>query len=268
MVHYFYDPISRTNTTTMHIRNILFAISIIMISCKQPTHVVKTQTTVYPLNKPGFTTVDSTVLKSYASYKHIIDSTMNRVIIVSERNMDKKTPEGLLGNMAADASFEELKQRYFDKDLPEYDFCFLNNGGLRASLPAGDITVGNIFSLMPFENEMVVLVLSGATTEKLLNFIAAKGGMPVSGVTMKIRDTLATDILIKGKPFDSNRNYVVATSDYLANGGDNLDFLSEAIAKYSTGFKLRDLIILNLENKNKQGQKLSAKIEGRITYVK
>ena len=60
----------------------------------------------------------------------------------------------------------------------------------------------------------------------------------------------------------------MATSDYLANGGDNLSFLSDAEKKISTGMKLRDLLIKYLEEKNKKGEKLSAKIEGRIIYDK
>jgi len=121
---------------------------------------------------------------------------------------------------------------------------------------------------MPFENEMVLLTLNGATTLKLINFIAAKGGMPVSGLTMHIQDSKVTEAKIQGMPFDSTKSYVVATSDYLANGGDNLSFLVDAEKKIVTGLKLRDLLIQYLEEKNKKGEKLSAKIEGRIIYDK
>ena len=139
---------------------------------------------------------------------------------------------------------------------------------MRAALPKGDITIGNIYSLMPFENEMVLLTLNGATTLKLINFIAAKGGMPVSGLTMRVHESTVTEAKIQGMPFDSTKSYVVATSDYLANGGDNLSFLADAEKKVSTGLKLRDLLIQYLEEKNKRGEKLSAKIEGRIIYDK
>ena len=252
----------------MSFRNILLAIAIIFSSCKQSAHLVKTETTTYPLNKPGYTQVDSSILNSYSSYKHIIDSIMDRVIIVSEMSMQKKTPEGLLGNFTADAALKQVENDFHDNSFSKIDFCFLNNGGLRAALPKGDITIGNIYSLMPFENEMVLLVLNGETTSKLINFIAVKGGTPVSGLTMRIHDSNVTEANIQGMPFDSTKSYVVATSDYLANGADKLSFVSDAEKKISTGMKLLDLLIKYLEEKNKKGEKLSAKIEGRIIYDK
>ena len=252
----------------MSFRNILLVAAIVFSSCKQSAHLVKTETTTYPLNKPGYTEVDSSILNSYSTYKHTIDSIMDRVIIVSEMSMQKKTPEGLLGNFTADAALKQVENNFHSKDFSKIDFCFLNNGGLRAALPKGDITIGNIYSLMPFENEMVLLTLNGATTLKLINFIAAKGGMHVSGLTMHIQDSKVTEAKIQGMPFDSTKSYVVATSDYLANGGDNLSFLVDAEKKIVTGLKLRDLLIQYLEEKNKKGEKLSAKIEGRIIYDK
>ena len=121
---------------------------------------------------------------------------------------------------------------------------------------------------MPFENEMVIVTLSGETTGKLLDFIAAKGGVPVSGLKLTLRDTLVVSALINGVPFDKSKSYKVVTSDYLANGGDNLSFMADALNKEIPHVKLRDAFINNLAERNQQGKKLTAKIEGRITYVK
>ncbi|MCE7955268.1 MAG: hypothetical protein DYH00_06335 [Bacteroidetes bacterium CHB6] len=242
-----------------------FILLFLVVACKTST-IVNKETTVYPLNKPGYTEVDSSILKLYAPYKVKIDSLMNRVIIISDMDMVKNTPEGLLGNITTDATLLQVNAVYSEKKQP-VDFCFMNNGGLRASLPKGEITVGNIYTLMPFDNEAVVLTLSGETTEKLLNFIAQKGGMPVSGLQMKTNDSIASDVFIKGAPFNRNKNYVVVTSDYLANGGDNLGFLSENLGVVNTGLKIRDLIIKEFEERNKRGETLKAKIEGRIIHV-
>ncbi len=179
--------------------------------------------------------------------------------------MEKKTPEGLLGNAIADITLEYSKKQYTAKEGKQIDFCFLNNGGLRAPLPKGDITRRNIFELMPFENEVMVITLSGSTTKKLIDFIAAKGGMPVSGLSMKIKDNIANTITIAGLSFDSTKVYKVLTSDYLGNGGDNLKLMNEALNKEYLGLKLRDVIINGFVEKNKNGETLNAKIEGRIT---
>ena len=246
---------------------VLFA-CIIFCACKTTSHIDHTETASYPINKPGFTGVDSSILSFYDSYKHVVDSSMNKVIIQSDKALEKNTPEGLLGNISADIVLEEARKGYHSTDGKSVDFCFVNNGGLRAPLPQGDITIGNIFELMPFENEMAVLTLTGETTGKLLDFIAYKGGMPVSGLKLTLRDTVCVNAWINDQPFDKSRTYKVVTSDYLANGGDNLAFLSDAINKEFPGVKLRDAFIENLKDKNKAGKKLTAKIEGRIVYVK
>src|SRR5690606_26389461 len=136
-----------------------FILIFLVVACKTST-IVNKETTVYPLNKPGYTEVDSSILKLYAPYKVKIDSLMNRVIIISDMDMVKNTPEGLLGNITTDATLLQVNAVYSEKKQP-VDFCFMNNGGLRASLPKGEITVGNIYTLMPFDNEAVVLTLSG-----------------------------------------------------------------------------------------------------------
>ncbi len=119
---------------------------------------------------------------------------------------------------------------------------------------------------MPFENELVQLTLDGPATRQLINFIADKGGMPVSGITFIIKDKEPFNIYIRQRPFDPEQSYKVVTSDYLANGGDELHFLANNIKRVDTGVKVRDVLIEYLKEKNKEGKILSARIEGRIKY--
>jgi len=143
----------------------------------------------------------------------------------------------------------------------------LNNGGLRASLPHGEITRGKIFELMPFENEMIVLELDGETTLELVNFIAEKGGMPVAGLTLVIENNKPQNITINGKPFDKNKTYKVVTSDYLANGGDKLSMLNKRLNDKLTGIKIRDAIIEYFIEQNKKGVTITSSLDGRIKYA-
>lgn len=71
------------------------------------------------------------------------------------------------------------------------DFAVFNTGGLRRPLPLGNITRGDVFELMPFENELVILTMNGEAVKKLVNFIATKGGAPVSGLRLRIQDSVA-----------------------------------------------------------------------------
>ncbi|MFN8316800.1 MAG: 5'-nucleotidase [Chitinophagales bacterium] len=105
----------------------------------------------------------------------------------------------------------------------------INLGGIRQpQLPAGNVTLGNIFELMPFDNMIVLLVLDGKTTKQFLDIMAASGGLPISGVRYTISNETATAISFNGVPFDENKTYTLAISDYLANGGDKLDFLKNS----------------------------------------
>src|SRR5688572_22906602 len=97
---------------------------------------------------------DSTINAIILPYKEKVDADMNKVIGYSEVAMPKlrDQPETLLGNFVADCAFETAQS--LDKEV---DFCVLNNGGLRSSLPMGDITIRNVYELMPFDNEIVVV---------------------------------------------------------------------------------------------------------------
>jgi len=100
-------------------------------------------------------------------YRIELTSKMNEVINTSLIDMEIGAPEGLLGNFVCDLTYIKAKE-ISDKPV---DFCLLNNGGLRTSLPKGEITRGKIFELMPFENEIVIVELSGENMLDLIDYI-------------------------------------------------------------------------------------------------
>ncbi|MGM9841002.1 MAG: bifunctional metallophosphatase/5'-nucleotidase [Candidatus Limisoma sp.] len=103
------------------------------------------------------------------------------------------------------------------------DFAVGNKGGVRRPLTVGDVTMGQMLTMLPFENYATVIELSGKDIAEAFNSMAARDGDAVSaGVRAKMKDHRAYDITINGEPLDPERTYVVATLDYLANGGDNM----------------------------------------------
>ena len=102
---------------------------------------------------------------------------------------------------------------------------------------------------MPFDNKLVMLELDGATTKKLLDRIAEKGGWPISHtLSMEIDGQTATNIKIKGQDFDINKTYTVALADYIADGGDDCFFLADG-KRTDKDLLIRDIIIDHLRNK-------------------
>lgn len=199
-------------------------------------------------------------------YKQKLEAEMNEVLVVSavEFTREKGKSQTILGNLVADLSLE-ISQQNFPTNI---DFCLLNFGGLRTSLPKGEITKGKVFELMPFENELVVVTISKEQFDTLVDYVKNVGGQPVAGIKMNF-STTPNQIKIKNRKNDKSLNtiYKVVTSDYLANGGDNMNFFLNPINYEKVGIKLRDAIIQYCKEQNKQGKQLNKTIDDRIVLM-
>jgi 2',3'-cyclic-nucleotide 2'-phosphodiesterase (5'-nucleotidase family) len=247
---------------------IVALIPLLVAGCAGKARISKVETKNYQLAGSGSGDVDSVTYYKILPYKKSLDADMNAVLAFSDQSLEKGNPEGLLGDFVSDACLETANRSYYPADGKPIDFIFLNNGGLRNPLPKGNITKGNIFELMPFENELVVLKLNGALAKKIFNFIAAKDGAPVAGVKFRIKNKEAVNIEINNQPFDSAGTYKAVTSDYLAGGGDQYFFLAEVKEKESLNLKVRDAIIQYLNQKSKADEHIVVKADQRISDVK
>jgi len=244
-----------------------FLLAIALTACAGGMHIASVQTSYLELNSTS-TNEDSTAIKIIQPYKTVVDKEMSEVLITSSQPLAKGDPEGALGDFVADLILKQGNSKYNPTDNLKADFCVLNNGGLRNALPKGEITKGHVFELMPFENEIVVVTMTGKKIKELFDFIAAKGGMPVSGLKLGIKDKVCTKAEVNGAAFDENKNYKLITSDYLASGGDKMIFFKEAISIQSLNYKLRDAIIDYMKAENKKGNTITVNTDGRIYYDK
>lgn len=248
---------------------LLFVLTYSVLSgCSTQDRLQKTETREYAFSREGNAEQDSLVEIKIRPYREKMSGEMSIVLAESVQALEKKTPESRLGNFVADACLLQCNQRFTSEDGRAADFLVLNNGGLRKGLPQGKITKGDVYELMPFENELVVLTLNGVSVKKIFNFIASKDGAPVSGVRFQIENKNAINITIQGIPFDSTKTYKVVTSDYLANGGDQFSMFGEAGKRETTGLKVRDAIIQYLYIQGKSEEKITVDTDGRISYVK
>jgi len=234
----------------------------LLFACSSGVKVSSIQTSSIQVNANN--AEDEAIKNMIEPYKSVLDNEMNEVLVKSTAEAVKGQPESSLGNLIADITLHECNQILQKKNLPLADICMLNNGGLRTSLPEGNITVGKIFELMPFENDMVVLTLSGSKARGLMNYIAKSNGQPVSGLSMNIINEKPKQVMIGGQEFDSLKTYRIVTTDYLASGGDKMRFFSEPISYQSLNTKLRDAIMNYMRNENKKGNMLTPKADGRI----
>lgn len=237
---------------------------LIFAGCSKTGRITKTSTHQYAVDKS--LQADSASYQMINPYRNNMKNKMDEVIGYSEITMVKGQPESTLGNFAADAAFSEAGKFCPLPDNKKPDFAFLNNGGLRASLPEGALTLGNIYQLMPFENELVIITLRGSSVSTLIQYIIDKGGVPVSNIIIKVADRKASEVKINGADFDSTKTYKIVTSDYLANGGDNLKLMNEAVNKEMCGLKVRDAMITYIKMNAVAGKKITSQKEGRIVY--
>jgi 2',3'-cyclic-nucleotide 2'-phosphodiesterase (5'-nucleotidase family) len=215
----------------------------------------------------SITQPDGEIVTIYIPYKNLLEKDMIRVIAVSGEEMVKARPESNLTNFLADLLLEEGKGIAAGLEpnfLP--DISYFNYGGIRTFLPEGKITVGKIYELMPFENELVFIQLSGAQVQEFLNLIAEKGGDSLGGVRFKIVANQATNVEIGNDPLDENADYWLVTNDYVAAGGDGLEVFTRRKNFVAGNVKIRDVIVEHLEKINHKGQVVSAKTDGRISY--
>ncbi len=220
--------------------------------------VLAVDSNLAPLKDPA---VDSII----GIYRNELETEMNEVLAHSAQHMEKASPEGLLNNFVADLILELGESLYDPDEGSAIDFCLLNYGGLRTSIPEGPVTRGRIFELMPFENEMVVITLSAEKTRELFDYLAlADRGMPVSGVRLNVGEDRSWEAEIRGTPFE-DRKYRVLTSDYLAGGGDNMTFFLDPLDQKYLNMRIRDAIIQYLKQADSEGRKISAELDGRIS---
>lgn len=196
-------------------------------------------------------------------YKLELDKEMNRVIGFADDALTKTQPESDLGTFMCELVLK--KSRDYSKQ--PVDFTFLNHGGIRLpSLPKGDITLGKMIELMPFENRIVIMEVTGLTLDSLFNHMAAKGGWHVSGARYKIKNDQAVDVTIKGEPLQSRGIYTLAVSDYLAQGGDNCTMLKR-IPYIDTQKTLREALIEGIEEMTAKGEHIKSVLDGRVQKV-
>jgi len=212
------------------------------------------------------TPAEKKIEKMILPYRDALQGKLQETVVVSTLPLEKGLPESGLSNLIADAVFWSAKEwAVTETGRPVPEICLLNMGGIRTSLPAGVITVSNIYELMPFENEIVLLQITASDMRELFTYVASKGGAPLAGLRMKIKEALPQEIFIAGVSYAFDREVWVATSDFLASGGDDMHFLTRPLKQFETKIKVRDAITEYLRRMHASGAKLTAEKDGRIT---
>jgi len=217
----------------------------LVLSCNQSKQLVNSNGENISISKA--ITPDKTIETFIGPYKQNLDKSMNEVLsyavdTYSKRDGDYNTA---IGNLMADAVFELSNPIFKNRSGNDLDLVLLNHGGIRSVLPKGNVTTKSAYSLMPFENSVVVVPLKGSVLMEMTKYLKAfKKAHPISGLELVLNaDNSYKKIRVGGKPINLKKTYYVATNDYLYNGGDRMYFLKKSDTLYDLNYKIRTILI-------------------------
>lgn len=204
--------------------------------------------TVKPISSVGFkdypisnsTGVDSVFLRMLGPYADSVGKTMDQLMAYVSVDLTKELPNSSLGNFLADAYLYVAKEK-FDKRV---DVAFMNHGGVRTNkFPKGPISRRAVFEVMPFDNQLVIVEVRGDVLQSYLDKFASEGGGGgVAGLTMRIREKKAVDIIIAGKKLSPTGIYFMVNSDYSVDGGGGFSEFRK-LPQQRTQYLQRDAIL-------------------------
>jgi 2',3'-cyclic-nucleotide 2'-phosphodiesterase (5'-nucleotidase family) len=238
------------------------AVVLLLLGCRSVQPVYKVEHSEVSSSAVG---IDSGLYRMMLPYKESLDVQMNVPLVHNAVDMSKELPESALGNMVADVVFKVAQEQGAPADL-----AVVNYGGLRVPvLGKGMLTTGDAYKLMPFDNLIVVIETPGHIIRQLFSHLATWGGWPISGGKAAIKradKSISGDIYIGSELLRDNQIYRLATTDYLAGGGDKCFFL-QGLPSFSSTVLLRDAIITYWKEVAALGDSLNLQPEGRLIYV-
>lgn len=255
----------------MKIKNILavafVSTTIMATSCRshyEMTGLERTRILIDNRYDSGINEEDNNFMRPY---KQKVDSMMSPVVGQLAHYMYADWPESPLSDLLSDVLVWAGK-----KYNEQPDFGVYNIGGIRAALAEGDVTVGDVLELAPFENKICFVTMTGKDVMELFDQMAMQLGQ---GVSHEVKLTISKkgkliEALVSGKPVDLDRAYRIVTLDYVAQGNDKMaafKMKTDVNSPQDEQNNIRYIIMDYFREKMAQGKKVSQQIEGRINIV-
>lgn len=215
----------------------------IAAACKAPLNVSQVET-----RKNIALTADlpenENFKKIIEPYKREVEGKMNTKISHTSVDLNKQGDNSNLGNLLADYTLQGADAWAKSNGIAAgVDAAVINIGGIRSTIGAGDILTKHVYEVMPFENEVVIIKMKGRDLDGLFEYyLKTQKNNPVAQIYIETEDGALTKKLMNGKEIVPTQDYFIATSDYLALGGDNMNFFSKG-EMISTGIRLRELFL-------------------------
>lgn len=186
------------------------------------------------------------------------------IVGYSDHEIREGKPESELSNMIVDVVMDEV-QELTGKPV---HIGILNFGGIRADLPAGNILLDDVESMLPFVNYLVYVEHKGSQIRAILEGMAPKRFPALGGVRIVVEDKEIVSIEIGGEPLDDEKVYGMATITFLLNGGDGMHLAQNALVVETLDVLVRKPVLDYIKKETAAGRKIAYKKDGRITIRK
>ncbi len=213
---------------------------------------------------------DEAIVARVAELAGPIEEMKSRVVADASEAIDGdrgscRAGECAMGNLVADAMLDRVKDQGIE-------IAIQNGGGLRASIDAGEVTMGEVLTVLPFQNTLSTFQVTGETIVAALENGVGQiedgaGRFPqVAGMTYafdasKEAGSRVSDVMVGGAPIDLAKVYGVVSNNYVRNGGDGYKMFRDAQNAYDFGPDLADVTAEYLA----QNAPFTPALDGRIT---
>lgn len=185
---------------------------------------------------------------------------LKEVIAYAPSPMVKGRPESELSNYIADRLRADVQELVAPKPV---DLAITNFGGIRVDVPAGDVLVDDIVSMLPFKNYLCYLRLKGSDILHWFDYMAQNSVQCISGAQITVEDHKLVSAAIGGKKVDPNKVYGLATIDFLLDGGDGLKLARNAIEYIQSDITIGEAILRDIKALGAAGQPWEYSKDGR-----
>jgi 2',3'-cyclic-nucleotide 2'-phosphodiesterase (5'-nucleotidase family) len=208
--------------------------------------------------------IDLTIETYLMHLKQEKDRIMDKSIGTSKEELISFSPVSPLSNLLVDMLFEWGYEYLLSNKMEKADLALLNFGGIRAALPQGRITIGDIYQITPFDNTVTLVFVKGSELQKMFNGFTEKRNAPMANVQTIYGNGKLDSYTIGGAPLAKDKVYTMVTINFLALGGDG--FLKgvnfESVIYLDTS--LRDVFIEEIRRKDAQGIKIEMIRDDRV----
>lgn len=189
-----------------------------------------------PVNSRLDNRVDPTFSGIIEDYAAEVKEKMDVKLGYAPQDIKRGTPESPLGNLSADGLIWAAK-RFHNVDA---DVAVYNSGGVRANIARGDVTLGDVYAVFPFDNVLSILTITGKNLRYLMYEVPNNLYVNKEVKLVSNSSGWVSSITVNGQQIDDNKTYTVATIDYISDNDAYTTILGNPINREDSVEMIRD----------------------------